>query len=60
LCVVGAVLVVVAGVSGVTVDELVVLPPHPATARVLARATAIVRIAASGVLFIVGRAPNLA
>ena len=52
--------VLVAGVLlvvGVAV-ELPDLPPQPATARVLARTAASVRIAVSGVLFIrMGRAP---
>jgi EmrB/QacA subfamily drug resistance transporter len=63
LCVVGAVLVVLAGVllvAGVAVDELDVLPPHPATAKVVARTEAIVSIALNDVLFIVRRAPDLA
>jgi hypothetical protein len=63
LCVVGAVLVVVAGVelvAGVAVEALPDLPPHPATARVHAKAAAIVSIAVSDVLFIGGRAPDLA
>jgi EmrB/QacA subfamily drug resistance transporter len=63
LCVVGAVLVVVPGVllvTGVVVEELPDLPPHPATAKVHARTEAVVSIAVSGVLFIVGRAPDLA
>src|SRR5208282_287111 len=59
LCVV----VVVAGVLVVAgwaeVDEVAVLPPHPATATAAASAAASVSIAVSGVLFM-GRAPVVA
>jgi hypothetical protein len=58
------VVVVVGVVVGVALvvavdDELPPLPPHPATARVLARTATSVRMAVSGVLLI-GRAPIVA
>jgi hypothetical protein len=57
LCVVVVVVgvVLVAGLA----EELPDLLPHPATATVLARATATVRIAVSGFL-LMGRAPIVA
>ena len=45
--------------SVVAVEELAALPPHPATATVLARTASSVSMAVSGVLFI-GRAPIVA
>jgi EmrB/QacA subfamily drug resistance transporter len=59
LCVV--VVVVVVGVLLVVglAEELPALPPHPATAKVAARATTSVSMAVSGVLFM-GRAPIFA
>jgi len=61
LCGVGVVVAGVLLVVGVAEEdeELSVLPPHPATATVLATATTSVSIAVSGVLFI-GRAPVIA
>jgi len=57
LCVVVVVVVVVVLVLD-GVEELLPLPPHPATTRVAARATTIVSMAVSGVL-LMGRAPNV-
>jgi hypothetical protein len=57
LCVVVVVVVVVVLVLD-GVEELVALPPQPATARVAARAATIVSMAVSGVL-LMGRAPNV-
>jgi hypothetical protein len=64
LCVVVVGGVVVAGVllvAGVAlvVEEDELLPPHPATAAVLARTTTVVSMAVSDVL-LMGRAPDLA
>jgi hypothetical protein len=57
---VGAVVVGVLLVVGVEEDEeLPPLPPHPATATVLARTASVVSMAVSGVLFM-GRAPIVA
>jgi hypothetical protein len=41
------------------VDELLLLPPHPATATVVARTARSVSMAVSGV-FLMGRAPFVA
>jgi hypothetical protein len=57
LCVVVVVVVVVVLVL-VGVEEVLALPPQPATTRVAARAATIVSMAVSGVLFM-GRAPNV-
>jgi len=46
-------------VPGVDLEELELLPPHPATARVDIDTAAIVSMAASGVL-LMGRAPIVA
>jgi EmrB/QacA subfamily drug resistance transporter len=54
--VVGVLLVVVGVVLVVDEEELLLLLPHPATATVLARMAAVVRMAVSGVLLI-GRGP---
>jgi hypothetical protein len=57
--VVVVVVVVVGLVVVVVVDEPPFLPPHPATATVLARTATSVRMAVSGVL-LMGRAPVIA
>jgi hypothetical protein len=61
LCVVVVVVVVVLGllVVGWVEGELVPLPPHPATATLLARTASVVSMAFSEVLLI-GRAPIVA
>jgi hypothetical protein len=45
------VVVVVPLVAGLVEEELPVLPPHPATAKVVVRVATSVSIAVSGVLF---------
>jgi hypothetical protein len=64
LCFVGVLVVGVVEVVGVLLvvgvdDELLPLPPHPATAKVLASTATSVRMAVSGV-FLMGRAPIVA